>query len=137
MKHLTVQFSCLMYLYFPLKAEDSERFKTIVQFECRGLEPVDFQPQVGCFIQKQNVLFSLICKSLRIKCKSKNIVYRPNHFYNFSPNLTQTFIPQAGFAAKGAETSTQFPEINLLEKVSNVYCIVLYSPYDISYTFMQ
>lgn len=28
------------------KAEDSERFKTMVQFECRGLEPVDFQPQV-------------------------------------------------------------------------------------------
>ncbi|MGH0190053.1 UNVERIFIED_CONTAM: hypothetical protein FKN15_041969, partial [Acipenser sinensis] len=30
----------------PYHAEDSERFKTIVQFECRGLEPVDFQPQV-------------------------------------------------------------------------------------------
>lgn len=29
-----------------VKAEDSERFKTMVQFECRGLEPVDFQPQV-------------------------------------------------------------------------------------------
>uniref|UniRef100_A0A671K881 CXXC motif containing zinc binding protein n=1 Tax=Sinocyclocheilus anshuiensis TaxID=1608454 RepID=A0A671K881_9TELE len=51
----------------PYNAEDSERYKTIVQFECRGLEPVDFQPQ-------------------------------------------------AGFAASGAETSTQFPEINLQEK---------------------
>ncbi|XP_035655262.1 CXXC motif containing zinc binding protein isoform X1 [Oncorhynchus keta] len=30
-----------------VKAEDSERFKTMVQFECRGLEPVDFQPQAG------------------------------------------------------------------------------------------
>ncbi len=29
-----------------LKADDSESFKTMVQFECRGLEPVDFQPQV-------------------------------------------------------------------------------------------
>uniref|UniRef100_A0A8C5K383 CXXC motif containing zinc binding protein n=1 Tax=Jaculus jaculus TaxID=51337 RepID=A0A8C5K383_JACJA len=28
-------------------AEDSEKFKTIVEFECRGLEPVDFQPQAG------------------------------------------------------------------------------------------
>ncbi|XP_023674582.1 CXXC motif containing zinc binding protein isoform X3 [Paramormyrops kingsleyae] len=28
-------------------AEDSDRFKTMVQFECRGLEPVDFQPQAG------------------------------------------------------------------------------------------
>uniref|UniRef100_A0A8D0H2W5 CXXC motif containing zinc binding protein n=1 Tax=Sphenodon punctatus TaxID=8508 RepID=A0A8D0H2W5_SPHPU len=30
----------------PYNAEDSEKFKTIVEFECRGLEPVDFQPQV-------------------------------------------------------------------------------------------
>uniref|UniRef100_A0A665VK86 CXXC motif containing zinc binding protein n=1 Tax=Echeneis naucrates TaxID=173247 RepID=A0A665VK86_ECHNA len=29
------------------KAEDNEIFKTMVQFECRGLEPVDFQPQAG------------------------------------------------------------------------------------------
>ncbi|XP_074190841.1 CXXC motif containing zinc binding protein isoform X1 [Rhinolophus sinicus] len=26
-------------------AEDNEKFKTVVEFECRGLEPVDFQPQ--------------------------------------------------------------------------------------------
>ncbi|XP_066453678.1 CXXC motif containing zinc binding protein isoform X2 [Eleutherodactylus coqui] len=31
----------------PYNAEDSERFKTILEFECRGLEPVDFQPQAG------------------------------------------------------------------------------------------
>nr|XP_020013996.1 UPF0587 protein C1orf123 homolog isoform X3 [Castor canadensis] len=30
-------------------AEDHEKFKTIVEFECRGLEPVDFQPQVAGF----------------------------------------------------------------------------------------
>ncbi|XP_034038284.1 CXXC motif containing zinc binding protein [Thalassophryne amazonica] len=51
----------------PYNAEDSDRFKTMVQFECRGLEPVDFQPQ-------------------------------------------------AGFAAEGAGSGTQFPEINLQEK---------------------
>uniref|UniRef100_A0A8P0TK39 CXXC motif containing zinc binding protein n=1 Tax=Canis lupus familiaris TaxID=9615 RepID=A0A8P0TK39_CANLF len=28
-------------------AEDNEKFKTIVEFECRGLEPIDFQPQAG------------------------------------------------------------------------------------------
>lgn len=28
------------------QAEDNEKFKTIVEFECRGLEPIDFQPQV-------------------------------------------------------------------------------------------
>lgn len=38
----------LLYCMFPaLKADDSESFKTMVQFECRGLEPVDFQPQVS------------------------------------------------------------------------------------------
>ncbi|XP_028834196.1 CXXC motif containing zinc binding protein [Denticeps clupeoides] len=31
----------------PYNAEDSEKFKPMVQFECRGLEPVDFQPQAG------------------------------------------------------------------------------------------
>uniref|UniRef100_A0A8P4KI11 CXXC motif containing zinc binding protein n=1 Tax=Dicentrarchus labrax TaxID=13489 RepID=A0A8P4KI11_DICLA len=31
----------------PYNAEDSERFKTMVQFECRGLEPIDFEPQAG------------------------------------------------------------------------------------------
>ncbi|XP_036899134.1 CXXC motif containing zinc binding protein isoform X2 [Sturnira hondurensis] len=33
--------------YIRLMAEDNEKFKTIVEFECRGLEPVDFQPQAG------------------------------------------------------------------------------------------
>uniref|UniRef100_M3XIX3 CXXC motif containing zinc binding protein n=2 Tax=Latimeria chalumnae TaxID=7897 RepID=M3XIX3_LATCH len=51
----------------PYNAEDTDKFKTVVKFECRGLEPVDFQPQ-------------------------------------------------AGFAAKGAESGTPFNEINLQEK---------------------
>ncbi|XP_056671935.1 CXXC motif containing zinc binding protein-like [Monodelphis domestica] len=31
----------------PYEAEDREKFKTIMDFECWGLEPVDFQPQPG------------------------------------------------------------------------------------------
>ncbi|KAM8931106.1 CXXC motif containing zinc binding protein [Pelodytes ibericus] len=31
----------------PYNAQDSETFKTIVEFECRGMEPIDFQPQAG------------------------------------------------------------------------------------------
>lgn len=31
----------------PYNEEDSERFKTVVAFECRGIEPVDFSPRVG------------------------------------------------------------------------------------------
>ncbi|KAF6719735.1 UPF0587 protein C1orf123-like [Oryzias melastigma] len=36
-----------LLLFVWMKAEDNETFKTMVQFECRGLEPVDFQPQAG------------------------------------------------------------------------------------------
>lgn len=28
-------------------AEDSNKFKTMVAFDCRGVEPVDFSPRVG------------------------------------------------------------------------------------------
>ncbi|XP_016066318.1 PREDICTED: UPF0587 protein C1orf123 homolog isoform X2 [Miniopterus natalensis] len=44
------QYIRLMILSSTIKsynAEDNEKFKTIVEFECRGLEPVDFQPQAG------------------------------------------------------------------------------------------
>jgi len=30
-----------------LQAEDSNRFKTMVAFDCRGVEPVDFSPRVS------------------------------------------------------------------------------------------
>ncbi len=43
-----------VHVFSLLKLEDSERFKTIVQFECRGLEPVDFQPQVRYYIQSSS-----------------------------------------------------------------------------------
>ncbi|CAG5897028.1 unnamed protein product [Menidia menidia] len=58
---------CVSLCISGMKAADNETFKTMVQFECRGMEPIDFQPQ-------------------------------------------------AGFAAEGAESGTQFPEVNLLEK---------------------
>ena len=32
--------------FFP-QADDSETFKTIVAFECRGMEPVEFSPRVS------------------------------------------------------------------------------------------
>ena len=33
------------------QADDSNKFKTMVAFDCRGLEPVDFSPRVGgCFM---------------------------------------------------------------------------------------
>lgn len=53
----------LYWMFAGLKAEDSERFKTMVQFECRGLEPIDFQPQVS--IHENRVLQ---CVSHRPRC---------------------------------------------------------------------
>ncbi|XP_051867826.1 CXXC motif containing zinc binding protein isoform X3 [Pristis pectinata] len=75
----------------PYNAEDSEKFKTIVHFECRGLEPVDFQPQ-------------------------------------------------AGFAAEGTESGTQFGEINLLEKDWNDYDEKIQESvgiYDVTHKFVK
>ncbi len=43
-----------VHVFSLLKLEDSERFKTIVQFECRGLEPVDFQPQVRYYMHSRS-----------------------------------------------------------------------------------
>ncbi|XP_046851782.1 UPF0587 protein v1g245604-like [Xenia sp. Carnegie-2017] len=31
----------------PYKADDDNKYKTIVSFDCRGLEPTDFSPRVG------------------------------------------------------------------------------------------
>lgn len=48
-------FSSCQLRFFPspsndgVQAEDNESFKTMVQFECRGLEPIDFQPQVRIY----------------------------------------------------------------------------------------
>ncbi|XP_025062446.1 UPF0587 protein C1orf123 homolog isoform X2 [Alligator sinensis] len=81
----------------PYNAEDSEKFKTIVEFECRGLEPVDFQPQL--------LVPSQSAEGRRVA--------------SFPRALWQRLI--AGFAAEGAESGTSFSEINLLEKDWNDY----------------
>ncbi|XP_064625151.1 CXXC motif containing zinc binding protein-like [Lineus longissimus] len=33
--------------YHPYNIEDSGKFKTVVAFDCRGIEPTDFSPRVG------------------------------------------------------------------------------------------
>lgn len=55
-------FSFLFFskITIQLKAEDSDRFKTMVQFECRGLEPVDFQPQVRADVTESVTVVYLI-----------------------------------------------------------------------------
>ncbi|XP_014794847.1 PREDICTED: UPF0587 protein C1orf123 homolog isoform X1 [Calidris pugnax] len=85
----------------PYNAEDSEKFKTIVEFECRGLEPVDFQPQNKDFtpVTKLNLISSFCALYWRVPSNPE----------------------QAGFVAEGAESGTPFNDINLLEKDWNDY----------------
>jgi len=33
--------------YLPYNNDKNEEFQTIVKFECRGLEPIDFDPRIG------------------------------------------------------------------------------------------
>lgn len=40
-------------LYFPVSytESDNEKFKTIVSFDCRGVEPIDFSPRIGWIVK--------------------------------------------------------------------------------------
>lgn len=43
-------------------AEENEKFKITVEFECRGFEPVDFKPQAGFAVEdiESRTIFSYI-----------------------------------------------------------------------------
>uniref|UniRef100_A0A452VBI7 CXXC motif containing zinc binding protein n=1 Tax=Ursus maritimus TaxID=29073 RepID=A0A452VBI7_URSMA len=51
-------------------AEDNEKFKTVVEFECPGLEPVDFQPQAGFAAEgvESGTVFSDINLQEKVPC---------------------------------------------------------------------
>ena len=44
---LTVHMVNAKLVYCYAQAEDSNIFKTVVAFDCRGIEPVDFSPRVS------------------------------------------------------------------------------------------
>lgn len=46
-------FFCLRFLAVYTE-EDSGKFKTIVVFDCRGAEPVDFSPRAGWIVHSAN-----------------------------------------------------------------------------------
>ena len=58
----------MIYHYFTvidIKSEDSGTFKTIVTFECRGLEVTDFDPRVSTnakffFLRSDNLILGWI-----------------------------------------------------------------------------
>lgn len=78
----------VMFHYTLLQASDSGNFKTIVAFECRGVEPVAFDPRVNCVTA---LISSLI--------------------YYFA------YILQGGFSASGENSGSQFIDISLANKV--------------------
>lgn len=40
-----------LYISAPYTEEDSGKLKTIVQFDCRGLEPIGFLPKAGWIVK--------------------------------------------------------------------------------------
>ncbi|KAM5322865.1 CXXC motif containing zinc binding protein isoform 1-T1 [Glossophaga mutica] len=85
-------------------AEDNDKFKTIVEFECRGLEPVDFQPQA--------LIGGPILVSGQLPDPGNSGIV-PEQLPTL--HLCPPF-PKAGFAAEGVESGTVFSDINLQEK---------------------
>ena len=43
-------------------------FQTIVVFECRGIEPVDFDPRVGLNIIRGVIIESVLCHAGWLEC---------------------------------------------------------------------
>ncbi|KAM6128914.1 CXXC motif containing zinc binding protein isoform 2-T2 [Phoenicopterus ruber ruber] len=69
----------------PYNAEDSEKFKTIVEFECRGLEPVDFQPQRVNEVQVMNSLqYMASKKKIKFSLRFDITRARGNKYWHFS-----------------------------------------------------
>jgi hypothetical protein len=76
------------------QALDSGSFKTIVAFECRGLEPVAFDPRVSHAAVSNNYTDSIWTLEL-----------------------------QGGFSAIGENSGSHFLDISLANKVLNNLCI--------------
>lgn len=47
------KFSLIFFSSIASYDDDTGKFKTIIQFDCRGIEPIDFDPREG-FIVKAN-----------------------------------------------------------------------------------
>ena len=71
-----------------LQASDSGKFKTIVAFECRGVEPVAFDPRVSLSVAS-------------VDCTDS----------------TDSWSLQGGFSAVGENGGSQFVDISLASKV--------------------
>ena len=70
--------------------EDQGKFKTILKFDCRGMEPSDFSPRVGHF----NPLSAYISR-----------------WYSFKFSFFQN-----GWLVDGLESGTKFSDIDLSDK---------------------
>lgn len=74
------------------QAADSGQFKTVVIFECRGLEPIDFDPRVNF----------LLCRVV------------------WGSSYALPLFVQVGYCAVGEESGTRFTDVDLSEKVYTI-----------------
>jgi len=68
----------LKYLFRSVNDGQSNRFKTIVAFDCRGLEPIDFSPRNGWTVKGFKVLFSHIAVRTSEKNKFDHMLVIPS-----------------------------------------------------------
>ena len=68
--------------------QESEKFQTVVVFECRGIEPVDFDPRV-------------------------HSIYMPTIIYS---SLSLSCCLQGGWSAQGVDSGSQFTDIDLSQQ---------------------
>ena len=113
-----------------LQAEDSNRFKTMVAFDCRGVEPVDFSPRVS------HLSMTFVMRLRLGKCHdfvvSLTISWPISHSHKLTtdfPLVTQFFLlfPALGSASRifcllGVSKSEIISEILLTSCLRTVVC---------------
>jgi hypothetical protein len=92
--------------------QESEKFQTVVVFECRGIEPVDFDPRV-------------------------HSIYMPTIIYS---SLSLSCCLQGGWSAQGVDSGSQFTDIDLSQQEWSEYderAQLPVSILEISYKFIK
>lgn len=77
------------------KISDNNRFKTLVVFDCRGIEPVDFSPRNGWKVT------DLTCPGIGVHCHVEVRGWRETEDHDDDG---------------GRETGTEFTDVDLTEK---------------------
>ncbi len=82
---------------------DENSFKTIVAFDCRGVEPTDFSPRVS--------IMSAFCECFFL------VRHQQTQIQIHMDLQISHFVLQTGWSIEAAESGAKFEEVNLQEKV--------------------